>query len=64
MDRESGRAERYRGIAQEVRATARLVTSEDARKSLFDVAAAYERMAETLDAERGVELPRADQHRC
>jgi hypothetical protein len=46
-----------------MRATARLVTSQDARKSLFDVATVYERMAETLDAENVVEPPRREQRR-
>jgi hypothetical protein len=51
MSSEPERANRYRAIADEVRATATLITSADARQSLSDVAAAYERMAATLEAE-------------
>lgn len=56
MGPESRNADRYRTIAEEMRATAQLVTSADARRSLFEVADAYERMAATLDTEESAKI--------
>jgi hypothetical protein len=63
MGSEPERANRYRAIAEEVRATATLITSADARRSLSDVAAAYERMAATLEGEETAERPRHERRR-
>jgi hypothetical protein len=64
MGSEPERANRYRAIAEEVRATATLVTSADARESLSNVAVAYENMAATLEAEEETaERPRRERRR-
>jgi len=50
MERDIGSAKRYRERAVEVRAEAETMINPETRQMLLDVAASYERLAKTLEA--------------